>query len=136
LKLWPTFVIAAGVGVSAFPATAESVLLQLPEGEITIGATVIPFFAADIERIDRLEVGGKPAVNIILATRLNDLLSKATRGKIGSGIAVRLCGETLFTATIEQDLLEASFLIVIPNSDKAETVVRSLRNPSCASPLS
>jgi hypothetical protein len=83
-----------------------------------------------------LEVGGKPAVNIILATRLNDLLSKATRGKIGSGIAVRLCGETLFTATIEQDLLEASFLIVIPNSDKAETVVRSLRNPSCASPLS
>jgi hypothetical protein len=126
----------ASVSLNALAAKAEIESVGPPVGEIIIDFKVIPFFLPDIERVDRLEIGGTQAVNVILAVRLDEHLSASTRGKVGSKIKLRLCGKTLLTATIEEELLEASFLIVVPKEGRADAIATDLLNPPCANSIS
>ena len=129
---WATLAIAAGVALSALSAEADTLPSGNPVGQIMIDSEVIYFFHSDIERVDRLVFFGEQAVNVILAVRLDELLSASTRGKIGSKIKLQLCGKTLLTASIQEELLEASFLIVLPKEGRADAVAADVLNPPCA----
>jgi hypothetical protein len=127
-----TLALAASAALSTQSSEAETEFVGSPVGEIVIERKVIPFFRSDIERVDRLVLDGKQAVNVILAVRLDELLTAGTRGKVGSTILLRLCGATILTATIEEELAEASFLIVVPKEGRADAVAADLLDPPCS----